>query len=234
MVSMKPCPATQFSSTPVRCRSARKKSRLGQHSRDKDEGRGRRVHQHQEGRDGVPDNPRRQWEISLRAACLAGPAMMSTSSQQNSHQAPGQPHALWKPAVWEGRMASNLASRVMSPWKHSSEGAQNRTLTPAIGRAGAAHGAHALDETPHNGEKQIQAQDPPNYPPNHFTSSLSGGCLYLCGGSPLLTMNPRGIPRGVSRLAAMSTGQPRPAVRHAPARRHTNDRRSGGAEVVCA
>jgi hypothetical protein len=30
-------------------------------------------------------------------------------------------------------------------------------MTPAIGRAAAAHGAHALDETPDDGEEQIQA-----------------------------------------------------------------------------
>jgi hypothetical protein len=130
-------------------------------------------------------------------------------------------------------MASNLASQMMSPGKNPSEGAQNGTLTPAIGRAVAAHGAHALDETPHDCEEQIQAQDPPNHPPHHFTSSLSGA-HYLCGGSPLLSMNPTGIHLGVSRLAAMSTGQPRSAVRHVPARRRTNGRWSARAQVVCA
>jgi hypothetical protein len=59
------------------------------------------------------------------------------------------------------RLASDLPSRVMSPGKHPPEGAQNGTMTPAVGRAAAAHGAHALDETPHDREEQIQPQDPP-------------------------------------------------------------------------
>jgi hypothetical protein len=52
-------------------------------------------------------------------------------------------------------------------------------MTPAIGRAVAAHGAHALDETSNDGEEQIQAQGPPNHPPHHVTSSLSADFLFL-------------------------------------------------------
>jgi hypothetical protein len=76
------------------------------------------------------------------------------------------------PAVGAAWLGSDLASRVMSPRKHPPEGAQNGTLTPAIGRTAAAHGAHTLDETSHDGEEQIQTQDPPNRPPHHVTSSL--------------------------------------------------------------
>ena len=68
---------------------------------------------------------------------------------------------------------------MMSPGKHPPEGAQNGTMTPAIGRAVAAHGAHALDETSNDGEEQIQAQGPPNHPPHHVTSSLSADFLFL-------------------------------------------------------
>jgi len=45
---------------PVRRRSAREKPRLGQPLGDKDEGRRRRVHQHQERGDRMPDDPRPQ------------------------------------------------------------------------------------------------------------------------------------------------------------------------------
>jgi hypothetical protein len=62
----------------------------------------------------------------------------------------------------------------MSPGKHPPEGAQNGTLTPAIGRAAAPHGAHALNKTLHDSEEQIQAQDPPNHPPHHVTSCSPG------------------------------------------------------------
>ena len=79
------------------------------------------------------------------------------------------------PPVGEGRLASDLALRVMSPGKHPLEGAQDGTMTPAIGRAAAGHGTHALDEMSHGGEEQIQAKDPPNHPPHHVTSSLSRG-----------------------------------------------------------
>jgi hypothetical protein len=48
-------------------------------------------------------------------------------------------------------------------------------MTPAIGRAAAARGTHALDEMSHGGEEQIQANDPPNHPPHHVTSALSRG-----------------------------------------------------------
>jgi hypothetical protein len=66
----------------------------------------------------------------------------------------------------------------MPPGKHPPEGAQNGTLTPAIGRAAAAHSAQALGETPHDGEQQIQPQNPPNHPPHHVTSSLLGFHYY--------------------------------------------------------
>jgi hypothetical protein len=62
----------------------------------------------------------------------------------------------------------------MAPRKHPPEGAQTGTLTPAISRAATTHGAHALDETPHGSEEQIQTQDPTNHPPHHVPSSLSG------------------------------------------------------------
>jgi hypothetical protein len=67
----------------------------------------------------------------------------------------------------------------MSPGKHPPEGAQNGTLTPAIGRAAATHSAHPLDETPHDREKQIQPKNPPNHPPHQDTPSLSGVPLLL-------------------------------------------------------
>jgi hypothetical protein len=76
---------------------------------------------------------------------------------------------------------------VMSPGKHPPEGAQNGTLTPAIGRAAATHGPHTLDETSHDGEEQIQSQNPPNDPPHHVTPSLPGV-------PPLLSMDPTGMP----------------------------------------
>jgi len=52
----------------------------------------------------------------------------------------------------------------MSPGKHPPEDAQNRTLTPAIGRAAAPHGAHTLNETTHNSEEQIQGPGPTEPP----------------------------------------------------------------------
>src|SRR4029453_3009753 len=80
----------------------------------------------------------------------------------------------------KGGFASDVAAAVMSPGKHPPEGAQNRTLTPAIGRAAATHSTHALDETPHDGEEQIQLQNPPNHPPHRrAASSLSGGPILL-------------------------------------------------------
>jgi hypothetical protein len=70
---------------------------------------------------------------------------------------------------------SNLDFQMMSPRKHPPEGAQNGTLAPAIGRAAAAHGAHTLDETPHNSKEQIQAHNPPNHPRHHaHPHSLEG------------------------------------------------------------
>ena len=81
----------------------------------------------------------------------------------------------------------------MSPGKHPPERAQNGTLTPAIGRAAASHGVHALDKTPHDGEKQIQTQDPPNHPPDHFTSSLSGDSPLTFRGFPITEYEPTGI-----------------------------------------
>jgi hypothetical protein len=93
----------------------------------------------------------------------------------------------------------------MSPRKHPSEGTQNGTLTPAIGRTAAAHGAHTLDETAHDGEEQIQTQDPPNHPPHHVASSLSGGS----------TTNEYGPDRNalsVSRLAAIQLANLGPAA----------------------
>ena len=83
-------------------------------------------------------------------------------------------------------------------------------MTPAIGRAVAAHGAHALDETSNDGEEQIQAQGPPNHPPHHVTSSLSADCLFL-------SMDPTGM-HGVSqgllrcRLAKLSEAVPESPV----------------------
>jgi hypothetical protein len=99
--------------------------------------------------------------------------------------------------LWEGRLASNLASQVMSPGKHPPESAQNGPLTPAIGSAAAPHAAHALHETPHDREEQIQAQEPPNHPPYHVTYSLSGGF-------PMTEYGPDRNPLGV-----LSAGQPR-------------------------
>jgi hypothetical protein len=99
--------------------------------------------------------------------------------------------------ISEGRLASNLASRVMSPGKHPPEGAQNGTLTPAIGRAAAPHGAHALNKTLHDSEEQIQAQDPPNHPPHHVTSCSPGV-------PPVLSMDPTGIHRVSCQMANLS------------------------------
>ena len=114
-------------------------------------------------------------EISVRAALLSLPShdeyFLSTEQSSGSTRIAVGDNS----PISEGRLASNLASRVMSPGKHPPEGAQNGTLTPAIGRAAAPHGAHALNKTPHDSEEQIQAQDPPNHPPHHVTSSLSRG-----------------------------------------------------------
>jgi hypothetical protein len=94
-------------------------------------------------------------------------------------------HTPYRAAADADLVGVRLASQVMSPRKHPPERAQNGTLTPAISRAATAHSTHALDETPHDGEEQIQAQDPPNHPPHHVTSSLSGV-------PALLSMDPTG------------------------------------------
>jgi len=120
-------------------------------------------------------------KLASRQAALAKVSATTGRPLGHSHRSRDNP------PLGEGRLASDLASRVMSPGKHPPEGAQSGTLTPAIGRATAAHGAHALDETPYHGEEQMQAQDPPNHPPHHVTSSLSEG-------SPsLLSMDPTGM-----------------------------------------
>jgi hypothetical protein len=96
----------------------------------------------------------------------------------------------------------------MSPGKHPPEGAQNETLTPAIGRAAAAHGAHALDETSDDGEEQIQPQHPPNHPPDHVTSSLSGA-------PRLMSMDPTGmhwVSQVSRRCHRANLNQPAPAL----------------------
>jgi hypothetical protein len=83
-------------------------------------------------------------------------------------------------------------------------------MTPAIGRAAAAHGAHALDETSHDGKEQIQAQDPPKHPPHHVTSSLSGVPL-------LVSMDPTGmhwVSYGLSRRQLATLGHAYGAARY--------------------
>ena len=141
----------------------------------------------------VTDHQRSRWQLLFRhAGPVHGHKNMATGDAPNQVEPVTllilKPPALVNRAVYPdpcfpqrcrvlespGRLASNFATRVMSPGKHPPERAQNGTVTPAIGRAAASHGAHALDKTPHDGEKQIQTQDPPNHPPHHLTSSLSG------------------------------------------------------------
>lgn len=45
-------------------------------------------------------------------------------------------------------------------------------MTPATIRAAAAHGAHALHEPAHDGEQQIQPQNPCDDPSDHADPSL--------------------------------------------------------------
>jgi hypothetical protein len=61
-------------------------------------------------------------------------------------------------------------------------------MTPAIIRAAAAHGAHTLNKPAHDGEQQIQSQNPRDDSSDH-----AGKSSFLARGSPLsLSMSRQG------------------------------------------
>ena len=93
----------------MRCRSARKKSRLGHPFGDKTSGRGRRVHQQQERwRSDAGQSTTSTVKYRFEPRAPVCPAMIGTSSQQSNHQAasPLRPRPASRAGMDDGHLAS--------------------------------------------------------------------------------------------------------------------------------